>query len=140
MRVRLTVTVIGSEAELRSDVDAAKLARAAQHRDDVAHDLVEIEHIDVVGAGSRELHQALAVRGDVLADALEIGKDRARERGDVFVRGERGRELVDRGDLDLRDVAQLVTDTTGERAERGAAFGEQQRRARLRRAAARSTR
>ena len=47
------------------------------------------------------------------------------------LRRERARELVDGGDLDLRDVAQLVADAAGERAERRAPLGEQQLRARL---------
>ena len=85
----------------------------------------------MIGPGTRELHQALTVRGDVLADALEVGEDRARELGDERAGGERRGQLVDRGDLDLRDVSQLVTDAAGERAEGGAALGDQQRSARL---------
>ena len=54
-------------------------------------DRVEIDRRDAIRAGPRELHQALAVLGDVLADALESGRIALRQRGDVFARGERGR-------------------------------------------------
>ena len=42
----------------------------------------------------------------------------------VFIGANRGCELVDRSDLDLSDVAQLVAHATRERAERRAAFRE----------------
>jgi hypothetical protein len=84
----------------------------------------------VIGSRTRELHQAITVRRDVLADALEIIDDATRDLRDVLAGRECDLELVDRGDLDLRDVSQLVADTTGERAERRATLREQQLRAR----------
>ena len=49
----------------------ASLSIAATSRTTV----VEIDRRDVIGTRSRELHQPVAVRRDVLADALEIGQD-----------------------------------------------------------------
>jgi hypothetical protein len=54
--------------------------------------------------------------------------ERAKE--DIYF-AQRDRELIDGRDLNLGDVTELVTDATRERPERGAAFGEEQLRARL---------
>ena len=121
--MRLTVTVIGSSVS--DNVQGtrpsfpASLSIAATSRT-----TSKIDRCDVIGTGSSELHQAMAVLRDVLAYALEIRQQLPGPRCEVATVAQGERELVDGSDLNLRNVAQLVSDAAGQCAQRSAAFRE----------------